>query len=40
MGNLIIKAALSYVEAHPEIVEKLVHAAFDAIVKHLDKSQA
>ena len=37
MWNLILKAAISYIEAHPEKVTELVGAAVDAAI-HAIKS--
>ncbi len=30
--NIILKLAISYLEAHPEVVEKLVAQLFEAII--------
>lgn len=36
MGSLIINALLKYIESNPDVIEKLVKAAIDALVKHLE----
>lgn len=36
----IVKAALAYLESHPEQVEKLVAALIEALVNHLNAPKA
>lgn len=35
MGNLVIKAALAYLEKHPEVIEQLVEALIKNLLKEL-----
>jgi hypothetical protein len=37
MGNIIIKAFLSYIEKHPDVLEELVGQLVHAIIAELKK---
>ena len=37
MGNVIINAALKYIEKNPEVVEELVHLAISKVIEALRK---
>lgn len=34
MGNIIVKAFLSYIEKHPEVVEQLIEKLIHEILNH------
>lgn len=36
MGSLVINALLKYIEAHPDVIEKLIEAAINGLITHLD----
>jgi hypothetical protein len=40
MGNLILKAFLSYIESHPDVIEKLVHLLITELIDTLSKKQS
>ncbi len=35
MGNIIIKAALKYLESHPEVIEQLVEALIKKLIEEI-----
>jgi hypothetical protein len=40
MGSLILKAALTYIESHPQFIEQIVEWAFDEIAKHVQSQKS
>lgn len=42
MGNIVVKAALKYLESHPDVVEELIGALIKHILESLkeDKKEA
>lgn len=40
MENIIIKAVLSYVEKHPEVIEKLIEALVERLIEAIKKPAA
>lgn len=40
MGTVIINALLKYLESHPDVIEKLVAEAIDALLKQLQAHNA
>lgn len=40
MGNLVIKAALAYLQKHPEVIEQLVEALIKKLIEDLTKKEA
>jgi hypothetical protein len=39
MGNVVISVFLKYIESHPDVIEKLIALAVDALIKHLNAPQ-
>lgn len=35
MGSLILKAAISYIEKHPEVIEQVIEAGVPALINWL-----
>lgn len=40
MGDMIVKAFLSYIEKHPDVVEKLIEQLVNALINELKKKNA
>jgi len=35
MGNLVVKAALAYIESHPAVIEQIVEYLFQELLKYI-----